>query len=511
MTRPTGTRDGAVSDLPDDPPWKALWALVLGFFMILVDTTIVSVATPALVEAFDSDVTTVMWVTSAYLLAYAVPLLVTGRLGDLVGPKNVYMTGLAVFTGASLWCALAGTVEMLVAARVAQGLGAALMTPQTMTVVTRTFAPEVRGVAMSLWGATAGVAMLVGPVLGGVLLDTAGWRWIFLINVPVGLVGLVLAARLVPRLRPHARTFDPIGVALSALGTFCAVFAIQEGERFGWGQVWGWVSIPLLLGVGVAVLLAFVAWQAWGASAPLVPLGLFRDRNFTASSIGVSAIGFSMSSAMFPLVIYAQTVRGWSPTESALLLVPQALVSILLARWVGRRINLVQNRLLAGPGFVLVACSLVAFWFVMGPTTPVWLLVVPSFLYGLGSVHVWGPMSTSATRRLPLQRAGAGSGVYNTMRQVGSVLGSAGIAWAMDWRVSVHLPGGLDRTTDGTLTGASADAYTRALGEAMLLPAAVSVVGMVAAFLLVGPDSAGRGLLGRGAGAASGPRQRGAR
>jgi EmrB/QacA subfamily drug resistance transporter len=481
------------TEVQAEPPWRALWALVLGFFMILVDTTIVSIATPDLVAAFDTDVTTVLWVTSAYLLAYAVPLLVTGRLGDRVGPKSMYMIGLALFTGASLWCALSGTIGMLIAARVVQGLGASMMTPQTMTVVTRTFAPEVRGVAMSLWGATAGVAMLVGPILGGVLLDTLGWEWIFLINVPVGVVALVLAWRLVPSLKPQSRRLDWLGVALSAAGTFAVVFGIQEGERFGWGQIWEWVTIPRLLGAGVVLLALFAAWEAFGPKEPLMPLGLFKDRNFTLSSIGVASIGFAMSAVIFPIMLFAQDVRGWTPTESSLILVPQALIALGLARWVGRRINQVRNGLLAGPGLFLMAVSIVGFYLVLRPESPIWLLFVPSVGYGLGSVFVWGPLATSATRQLPSARAGAGSGVYNTMRQVGSVLGSAAIAMAMAARTEVHLPDGPQLDATGALSAASADGYSLALTESMLVPCAVLVVGAIAAWFIVGPTGS-RGL-----------------
>ncbi|WP_131827722.1 MFS transporter, partial [Mycolicibacterium conceptionense] len=148
-------------------PWNALWAMMVGFFMILVDATIVAVANPTIMEELGADYDGVIWVTSAYLLAYAVPLLVAGRLGDVYGPKNLYLAGLAVFTGASLWCGLAGSIEMLIAARVVQGIGAALLTPQTLSTITRIFPPERRGVAMSVWGATAGVATRVARLAGG--------------------------------------------------------------------------------------------------------------------------------------------------------------------------------------------------------------------------------------------------------------------------------------------------------------------------------------------------------
>lgn len=248
-------------------PWPALWALVVGFFMILVDATIVSVATPAIMADLGADVASVVWVTSAYLLAYAVPLLITGRLGDRFGPKQVYSTGLVIFTLASLWCGLTATVAQLIVARIVQGLGASLMTPQTMAVITRTFPADQRGRAMSLWGAVAGIATLVGPILGGVLVDGLGWEWIFFVNVPVGVVALALALRLVPDLPTHVHRFDLLGVALSGVGMFLLVFGIQEGQTFDWGTIAGPISVWSLIIAGLVVLAAFVFWQcATGAS-----------------------------------------------------------------------------------------------------------------------------------------------------------------------------------------------------------------------------------------------------
>src|ERR1700738_2087586 len=179
-------------------PWAALWAMMLGFFMIMVDSTIVAVANPTIMTALHTGYGTVVWVTGAYLLGYAVVLLVAGRLGDRFGPKNLYLIGLVIFTVASMWCGLSGSVAMLIAARVVQGVGAGVLTPQTLSTITRIFPPERRGVATSVWGATAGIASLVGPLAGGVLVDSLGWEWIFFVNVPIGVVGLALAVWLVP-------------------------------------------------------------------------------------------------------------------------------------------------------------------------------------------------------------------------------------------------------------------------------------------------------------------------
>ena len=460
-------------------------ALVLGFFMILVDSTIVTVATPAIMTGLGADVNSVIWVTSAYLLAYAVPLLITGRLGDRVGPKVLYQSGLVLFTLASLWCGLSAGITMLVVARVFQGLGASMMTPQTMAVITRTFPADQRGKAMSLWGAVAGIANIAGPVAGGLLIDGPGWEWIFFINVPVGAVAFVLAWRLVPRLETHRHQFDLLGVALSAIGMFCIVFGLQEGEGYSWAP-WIWV----LIGAGVLVMGLFVAWQAKNPGEALVPLSLFRDRNFSLSNVAIFAVGFMIVAMSLPLMLYAQMVRGFSPTQSALLILPMAVVGIVLAPVVGKLVDAHHPRYLAGFGMAAVAAAL--FWLaaVLGPDTPVLALLLPITLLGIGTAFTFGPLGTTANRNLPLHQAGAGSGVFNATRQVGSVLGSAAIAALMQSRLAVNLPGtGTrgDRSGGGQLPDVLQAGFSAAMAESVLLPAAVILVGFVAALFFAAP------------------------
>ncbi|MDO5494483.1 MAG: DHA2 family efflux MFS transporter permease subunit [bacterium] len=479
--------------------WAALGALVVGFFMILVDSTIVSVALPALMDAFDASITNVAWVTSAYLLAYAVPLLTMGRLGDRIGPKRIYMAGLTLFTLASLACALAPSLGALVGARIAQGIAASMMTPQTMAVITRTFPRERRGGAMAIWGATAGVATLAGPIIGGLLIDAASWEWIFLINLPVGLVGLYLAWRLVPRLETTSRSFDWLGVALSALGIFALVFAIQEGEAFNWGTIWGPISVSGLAMAGAALLGAFIVWQMLNRREPLVPLALFRDRNFSVSNVAIAAVGFAVTAMMFPFMLYTQLVRGFTPTQAALLLAPQAVMSILLAPIAGRLVDRHHPRLLTGFGIAGFLIALLLLSRVMGADTPVWQVLAVTTLMGTAQSFVWGPLATSANRNLPLNWAGAGSGVYNTTRQMGAVLGSASIAALMQMRITAHLrgadaatgpAGGPDHTAAAevpmptfgdVLEPELAEPFAAAFSEAMLLPAALVALGLVAA------------------------------
>ncbi|MBJ7338036.1 MFS transporter [Mycolicibacterium sp.] len=466
-------------------PWNALWALLVGFFMILLDATIVAVANPSIMDALDVDYDAVIWVTSAYLLAYAVPLLLAGRLGDRFGPRNLYLVGLAVFTAASLWCGLAGSIETLVAARAVQGIGAALLTPQTLSTITRIFPAARRGVALSVWGATAGVATLVGPLAGGVLVDGLGWQWIFIVNVPIGVVGLVLAYVFVPVLPTEKHGFDVLGVVLSGIGMFMIVFALQEGQSHDWAPwIWG------LLLAGLAAMAGFVYWQAVNPHEPLIPLKIFRDNDFSMSNLGIAVIGFAVTAMIVPVMFYAQAVCGLSPTRSALLTAPMAVATGVLAPVVGKLVDRSHPRPIVGFGFSAVAIALTWLSIEMTPTTPIWRLLLPFILMGIGMAFIWSPLAATATRNLPPQLAGAGSGVYNTTRQVGGVLGSAGMAALMTSQISAALPPELDPGVgQGAVTrlpGFLHEPFSAALSQSLLLPAFVALFGVIAALFLKG-------------------------
>jgi EmrB/QacA subfamily drug resistance transporter len=504
-------------------PWPALWSLVIGFFMILIDTTIVSVANPRIMEGLNTDINSVIWVTSAYLLAYAVPLLIMGRLGDRFGPKRLYLTGLVIFTLASLWCGLAGDIQTLIMARVLQGLGAAIMTPQTMAVITRIFPPDRRGPAMGVWGATAGLATLIGPILGGVLVDGLGWEWIFFINVPVGVVGFILAWRFVPSLSTHPHKFDIPGVLLSAVGLFLLVFGIQEGETYNWGTITGPITVWGLVIAGVAVLVMFVLWQHFNKGEPLLPLALFKDRNFTLANIGITTVGFAITAFTLPLIFYYQVVRGLTPTQSALMMVPMAVISGGLAPVVGRIIDRVNPKYITAAGLVLMSVAL--FWnsALMHPDTPIWIFLLPSAVLGLANAGIWAPLSTTATRNLPPRQAGAGSGVYNTTRQIGAVLGSAAIAVLIQSRLAAELPVAKAGAADagpmsfgGALPEALHEGFSTAMGQSILLPAAVILLGAAVALFFAKPKAVdGWGarpvieVAGEASEGAAGPRSRG--
>ena len=446
-------------------PWPALWSLVVGFFMILVDGNIVTIALPHMLQDLEASLSEGMWVTSAYLLAYAVPLLITGRMGDRFGQKNLYMIGMGIFTLASLWCGLAADVESLIAARVVQGLGASLMTPQTMSLITLMFPPNARGVAMSIWGATAGIAALVGPILGGVLVDTLSWGWIFFINIPVGILGMFLAWRNVPVFEQKKHSFDWLGVVLSAVGLFLLVFGIQEGATYDWGTI-----TDSFMGTGIAV-------SVWGLIiAGILVLGLF---------IGWQAI----NPREFPLTLYLQQVEGLDPTQAALMTAPMALFSGALAPVVGARLNRNDPKWIAVIGFTLMVVGFALLRPTMVAEGNLWLMVGPMIILGAANACIWGPLSVSATRNLPPQRAGAGSGVYNETRQMASVLGSAAITTIMASAITSHLSalgpaaaaGGSSHggAGGGVLPQMLREPYAAAMADSMMLPLVAAAVGAV--------------------------------
>ncbi|MDN5562600.1 MAG: DHA2 family efflux MFS transporter permease subunit [Luteococcus sp.] len=490
MNRPPHAASAGTSPVEDLDPraWPAMFAMAVGFFMIMIDTTIVSVSIPAIMAHFGADVTQVIWVSSAYLLTYAIPLLITGRLGDRFGPKRIYLLGLVVFTLSSLWCGLSGSIGALIAARAVQGLGAAMMSPQTMAVITRMFPARRRGAPMGLWGATASVASLAGPLLGGVLVDTVGWEWIFFVNVPIGIAAIIAVWKLVPDLETHAHSFDLLGVALNAVGLTLVVFAIQEGQAKGWPT---WVLG--MIAAGLLVLGVFLWQQARNTREPLMPLQLFANRNFTAANAAIFVMGAAVVAMSFPMMLYLQTARGLSPTHAALLSLPSAVVSFIGAPLVGKAANTRPTRGFAVLGFVFFGVGLLAQAELMRASLSVLWMLLPSVFLGLSGALIWGPLSMSATRDLPARWAGAGSGVYNATRQLGSVLGSAAIAAIIEWQLGLQMPSGHagQRQAEGThvaLPGFLAEPFSVAMRHATWFPVALAVLGGLAASFLVKPQ-----------------------
>ncbi len=421
-----------------------MWALCACFFMIMLDSTIVTVAIPAMLGGLHANLNEVVWVNSVYLLANTVPLLITGRLGDRFGPKRVLVAGLVVFTIASAWSGLATSAGMLIAARAVQGLGAALMTPQTLSFITRLFPPEKRGVPISVWGAVAGVATLAGPVLGGLLVEHVGWQWIFLINIPIGVISLVIAVRALPDWQPRRRLrFDAVGTALCAGGLLALVFGVQNGQHYHWGAVFGPVTIVHILVVGVALLCAFGWRQATLRRPdvePLVPNSLFRNSTFTYANLTHAAMGFAMTGMFLPLVLYLQTVLGLTALASSVLAMPMAIAAALAAAASGALWTRVGARNLIMTGFAMLAVAVGFLAWLAEPDTEPATLIPGLLVAGIGIGFVFSPLTTAATAGMPSELIGAASGVFNTSRQVGGVLGSAATGLVLQLGVAYAVP-----------------------------------------------------------------------
>lgn len=473
--------------------------MMVGRFMVLVDATIVVVANPTIMVKLNTDYDRVIWVTSAYLLAYVVPLLVAGRLGDRFGPKNLYLIGLAVFTAASLWCGLSGSIGMLIAARVVQGIGAALATPQSLSTITQIFPPERRGVALSVWGAVGAFATLVGPLAGGVLVAALGWQWIFLVNVPIGIVGFALALRLVPVLPTHPHQFDLVSVGLSGMGMFLIVFALQQGQPAGWAP---WIWAMIVAGLGLMAVLVY--WESVNTREPLIPLEIFGDRDFALCNFGAAVFFFIGTALPLVTMFYAQAVCGLSPLRSALLFAPTSIVAVLLSPGAGKIVDRSHPRPVIGFGFSVVTIALTWLSIEMSPATPIWRLVVPVIAIGLGIAFIWSPLTTTATRNLAPHLAGGASGVYIATQQLGAALGSAGMAAFMTSRIASAMPAHTAEVYPPAAQGSPGTAiqlpeplrapFSVAMSQSMLLPASISLLGVVAALFMVGfaPSAIGR-------------------
>jgi EmrB/QacA subfamily drug resistance transporter len=420
-------------------PWLALLVLCMGFFMILLDTTIVNIAIPSIIDGLHSTLDEILWVLNAYILVYAVLLITASRLGDRYGQRNLFVAGLAVFTVASALCGLAQDTNQLIAGRVIQGIGGARLTPQTLAVISVMFPPQRRGAAMGVWGAVAGVATVAGPTLGGFLITYIDWRWIFYVNLPVGIAAIVLSFVFIPDLRPgRQHGWDIPGILLSTASLFLLVFGLIEGQRYNWGTVSGLVSIPLILVGGVVLMVAFVAVERL-AREPLLPLALFSDRNFSILNGVSAAMAFGMLGLFLPLTIYLQSVLGLSAFQAGLAFAPMSLTSMVVAPNAGRLTDRIGGKYILLSGLALFGIGMCGIDFSAGLDSN-WLTFLPWLIVaGFGMGCIFAPATTVAMRNIPQHLVGAASGVFTTTRQLGGAIGSAVVGAVLQNRLSASL------------------------------------------------------------------------
>jgi len=407
-------------------PWLALVVLGLGFFMILLDGAIVNVAVPTMVASLHATLDQILWVLNAYLLVFAALLITAGRIGDIVGPRTMFMAGLAIFTLASVLCGLSQDANQLIAARVLQGVGAATMSPQVLVIVAAIFPADRRGAALGVVASITALAVVGGPTLGGLLVTHVGWRWIFYINFPVGVVGLVASFVLVPDFRPGRRhRLDLVGVVLASLGLAGIAYGLIEGQRYDWSTIDGTlVTIPEVIGGGVLLLVAFSLWQRT-RQEPLVPLSLFANRGYVVATWLGALSYFGTLGFGLVFTIYFQSVLGMSALSAGLTTLPFAFSLAVGAPIAGRVTDRIGGRYVLMLGSLLYGIGLVSFALVSS-TTATWpTFALPFIVAGVGMAFLTAPSMTVALRDIKPAMTGAASGLFNTGRQVGGAIGAA--------------------------------------------------------------------------------------
>jgi EmrB/QacA subfamily drug resistance transporter len=413
----------------------ALVATILGFGIALLDATIVNVALPAIEDDLGGGLAGQQWVVNAYLLTLGSLILIGGSLGDLYGERRIFALGVAGFGLASLLCALAPTIEALVAARALQGMTGALLTPASLAVIAVTFAEEERGAAIGTWTAWGGIATVIGPLAGGLIVDVASWRWIFAVNVPFVLATLGLIWIAIEPTKGHERRrVDIPGAVLCALGLGGPVFALIEQPDLGWGHpaVWGG------LGGGVLVLGLFLLWER-RAPVPMLPLDLFRRRNFSVTNAETLLVYGGLSALFFLLVIYLQEVAGYSALESGLAGLPVTVLIFVLSRRFGALSARLGPRLFMGLGPLVAAAGVLTLLRVDASVDYLMDVFPGMVLFGIGLATTVAPLTTTVLAEVEPGRSGIASGVNNAVARVAALLGIAVLGVAVAGRSGAAL------------------------------------------------------------------------
>ncbi|MEZ0286006.1 MAG: MFS transporter [Thermoleophilia bacterium] len=404
-----------------------LLATVLGSGMAFLDATVVNIALPAIGEDLDASLAGLQWTVNAYALTLAGLILIGGSLGDHLGRRRVFVWGVVWFAVASLLCAIAPTIEMLIAARALQGVGAALLTPGSLAILEAVFEPDDRGAAIGAWSGLAGVSTAIGPFLGGWFVEAVSWRLIFVINIPLAAV-VVWAARHIPETSNPAvrgQRLDIAGASLTALGLAGVTYALTAGDAVGWTD-----PTVVVLGIlGVAALGGFLAVEARG-SHPMIPLDIFRNRLFSAANAMTFIVYAALAGALFLLPIQLQQVAGYSPIEAGSALIPLTIVTLLLSSWAGRLAQRIGPRLPMGLGPIIAGVGL-ALLTRVGPDASYVADVLPGVLvFGLGLAVTVAPLNVTVLAAAGEERAGVGSAINNAVARVAALIAVAVIPLA---------------------------------------------------------------------------------
>ncbi len=445
--------------------WWTLAAVSFGLFMIMLDNTVVNVALPSIQRDLGASVSSLQWIVTGYALTFAALMLIGGKLADAYGRRLIFVVGIGVFTLASLWCGLAGSETELIAARIIQGSGAALMNPATLSIIAATFPPRERGTAIGIWAGVSALALAIGPLVGGLLTEHLGWNWIFYVNIPVGIVGVAASYAFINESKDdtHVR-LDLPGLFTSALALFALTYGLIEANGYGWGSA-------RIVGSFVVAVVSFVVFIQLERRqrAPMLDLTLFRSGTYAGANLAMLLVALAMFGVFFFTSLYMQNVLGYSAVQAGASFLPMTLMVILVAPIAGKASDRYGSRWLMTGGMILIGIQLL-YLSQLGSDAGFWNLF-PGFLVGgLGMSLTMTPTAAAAVRAVPVEKSGVGSAVLNAMRQVG---GSVGIA--LMGAIFAHQAGG-KQTVEAFMSG-----YSRSLEVA----AGIAFVGSLVAYLLV--------------------------
>jgi EmrB/QacA subfamily drug resistance transporter len=451
--------------------WWTLGAVAFALFMIMLDNTVVNVALPSIQRDLGADIPQLEWVVNAYALTFAVLMLTGGKLADLFGRRRVFLTGLVLFAGTSLACGLAGSAGELIGWRGVQGAAAALMMPATLAIISHAFPPQQRGLAIGVWAGVSAMALAIGPLVGGLITQHIDWSWIFFVNVPIGVLGLLLGRVVIAESRDTSReqSLDLPGLLTSGGALFALTFGLIEANAYGWTSP----TILGLFGAAAAGLALFVLIER-RRRAPMLDLSLFRNRTFAGANVVALLVTLAMFGVFFFMSLFVQRVLGYSPTEAGAIFLPMTVLIILIAPPAGKLSDRVGSRWLIAGGLTLLGISLLLFSR-LDAGSGFWDLLPGLVIGGVGMASVMTPMSAAAMGSVPVAKAGIASGVLNTFRQVGGALGIAVMGAILTARQRSELE-----------AGASAnDAFVAGFQSALLVGAAIAFAGALTAALLI--------------------------
>jgi EmrB/QacA subfamily drug resistance transporter len=446
--------------------WWTLGAVAFGLFMIMLDNTVVNVAAPAIQRDLGVGLSELEWIVAGYALSFAALMLTGGKLADLMGRRRIFVLGIVIFTVSSLFCGMADSGNELIGWRIVQGVGAALMNPATLAIIAATFPPRERGTAIGIWAGVSALALAIGPLVGGLITEHASWNWVFLINVPVGILGIVASYLLIDESRDMSENqrLDLTGLVLSGAGLFSLTYALIEANTYGWTST----RILALFGAAAVLLVGFVVWEL-RTRFPMLDLTLFRNGTFAGANAVVLLVGFAMFGIFFYVSLYMQNILGFSAVQAGASFLPMTLLIIIGAPIAGRLSDRIGSRWLMTSGMTLLGIQLL-YYSTLGTTAGFFNLLPGLLIGGLGMSLTMTPSAAAVIGSVPVDKAGVGSAVMNSMRQVGGSLGIAALG-------AILAHGVAGRTTP--------EAFVDGYSMALRVGAIVTLTGAVVAFATV--------------------------